>query len=166
MLLIMGALVAFAIIVESARMLSPAVRAIVNRLIGRIMRPAEGRLFTGATYVAIACLLSIWWFPQPVAVTALLFMSISDAAASLVGIKFGGPRILGKSLSGCAAFLLTAVAVAWWAMPDHRWIGLIGAAAAMVIEALPLRWGPVKIDDNLAIPLGSGALMAALLSSV
>ncbi|MFN0136230.1 MAG: diacylglycerol/polyprenol kinase family protein [Phycisphaerae bacterium] len=165
MLWVMGGLVAFAVALESARMISPAVREAVNMTIGRIMRPSEKRLFTGATYVAIACLLCIWWFPKPVAITALLFMSISDAAASLVGIKLGGPRFLGKSLSGCSAFLISALAVAWLTMPEHRWIGLIGAVVAMIVEATPLRWGLVKIDDNLAIPLISGAVMSVLLAN-
>lgn len=166
MLWVMGVLVGLGLVLEIGRFVSPSVRAVVNTAIGRIMRPAEKKLFTGATYVGIACLLCIWWFPKPVAITALLFMSISDAAASLVGIKLGGPRFLGKSLSGCSAFLASALAVAWLTMPEHRWIGVLGAVVAMVVEAIPLRFGPVKIDDNLAIPLISGWVMVGLLANV
>lgn len=164
MLWLMIPLVAFALVVETARFFSPAVRALVHRLVGRILRPAEKQLLTGATYVAISILLCVLVFEKPVACTVLLFMSVSDAAASLVGIRVGGPKFFGKSVSGSAAFLVTALAVGWWMMPGDFPIALAGAVVAMVIEALPLHIGPFKVDDNLAIPLGGGIVMTWLLA--
>lgn len=162
MLWILVPLVAFALIAETARQFIPAVEAFVQRWLGTIMRVEEKRLFTGATYVVISCLIMIYFFPKEIAITTLLFMSISDAAASLVGIRVGGPRFLGKSLAGSTAFFVTAVAIALWQLPGRLIVGLAGAAVATVAEALSLRWGPVKIDDNFAIPLASGGAMCLL----
>lgn len=159
MLQILIPLVLFAIIVETARQFSPAIEAFVQRWLGKIMRLEEKRLFTGATYVVISALIMIAFFPKPIAVAALLFMSISDAAASLIGIRFGKVRFLGKSLAGSSAFLVTALAIAVLIMPRTLLTGAIGAVAATIAEALSLRWGPIKIDDNLAIPLTSGLVM-------
>lgn len=159
MLQILIPLVLFAIIVETARQFSPAIEAFVQRWLGKIMRLEEKRLFTGATYVVISALIMIAFFPKPIAIAALLFMSISDAAASLIGIRFGKVRFLGKSLAGSSAFLVTALAIAVLIMPRTLLTGAIGAVAATIAEALSLRWGPIKIDDNLAIPLTSGLVM-------
>lgn len=162
MLWVLVPLVAFALIVETARQFVPAVESFVQRWLGTIMRVEEKRLFTGATYVVISCLIMIFFFPKEIAITTLLFMSISDAAASLVGIRVGGPRFLGKSLAGSTAFFVTAVAIALWQLPGKPLIGLVGAAVATVAEALSLKWGPIKIDDNFAIPLAGGGMMMLL----
>jgi dolichol kinase len=159
MLQILIPLVAFAIIVESARQFSPAVEAFVQRWLGKIMRLEEKRLFTGATYVVISALIMIAFFPQQIAIATLLFMSVSDAAASLIGIRYGRIRFLGKSLEGSLAFLVSAFAIAAWLMPNNLLVGALGAVVATIAEALSLRWGPIKIDDNLAIPLASGTAM-------
>lgn len=162
MLWVLVPLVAFALLVETARQFIPAVETFIQRRLGTIMRVEEKRLFTGATYVVIACLIMIYFFPAPIAITTLLFMSISDAAASLVGIRVGGPRFLGKSLAGSTAFFVTAAAIALWQLPGKIVIGLVGAGVATIAEALSLRWGPIKIDDNFAIPLASGGVMVLL----
>ena len=159
MLQILIPLVVFAIVVESARQFSPVVEEFVQRWLGKIMRLEEKRLFTGATYVVISALIMIAFFPSKIAIATLLFMSISDAAASLIGIRFGKVRFLGKSLAGSSAFLVSALAIAAWIMPDRLVVGAVGAVVAMIAEALSLRWGPIKIDDNLAIPLSSGTVM-------
>lgn len=162
MLQILIPLVVFAIIVESARQFSPAVETFVQRWLGKIMRLEEKRLFTGATYVVISALIMVAFFPRQIAIATLLFMSISDAAASLIGIRFGKVKFLGKSLAGSSAFLVSALLIVAWILPDRLLIGALGAVAATIAEALSLRWGPIKIDDNLAIPLTSGLVMILL----
>lgn len=163
MLWVMVPLVAFAVLVETVRQFIPPVERWIQRWLGNIMRREEKRLFTGATYVVISVLLMIALFPREIAITALLFMSISDALASLIGIKFGGTRrFLGKSVAGSSAFFLSAVALALWQLPDHPLVGLAGAATATIAEALALKFGEFKLDDNFSIPLSSGIVMLLL----
>jgi dolichol kinase len=112
---------------------------------------------TGATYVMIGALLSVWWFSKPVAIAALLIQTISDAAASLIGQRFGRQRFLGKSLAGSGAFFITAVIILWAALPDSKGIGLAAALVATLAEALPaLRLGRFELNDNLTVPLLTG----------
>jgi dolichol kinase len=169
MLRVMIPLVTFSILVETLRQYVPAVQASVQRWLGKILRVEEKKLFTGATYVAIGVLLCVLMFPESLkkmAIAVMLFLSISDALASLVGIKFGRARFLGKSLAGSAAFLLSAVAIAtlvlWGESASWRVIGLVGAVVATVTEAITFRWGEFKLDDNFSIPLVSGGVMVGL----
>ncbi|MBI5863721.1 MAG: phosphatidate cytidylyltransferase [Planctomycetes bacterium] len=155
-------LVAFALIVETARQFSPSVQQVVHRLLGSILRIEEKRLFTGATYVVISCLIMIAFFPKGIAIATLLFMSISDALASLVGQRVPSARFLGKSVAGSSAFFLSAAAIAAWQLPHALIVGLCGAVAATLAEAASLRWGAMKIDDNLAIPVAGGSVMLLL----
>lgn len=163
MLKLMIPLVVFAVVVESLRQFVPPVQAFVQRWLGSILRVEEKRLFTGATYVAIGVLISVMLFPKPIAITVMLFLSVSDAFASLIGIKFGKTRFLGKSAAGSLAFLLTALIIVICVMPsDHRWIGVAGAFAATITEAISFRWREFKLDDNFSIPLVSGGVMLGL----
>lgn len=118
---------------------------------------------TGATYVILGAFLAVLLFPRKVAISAMLFLSISDAAASLVGIKFGRIHFLGKSLTGSLAFFVSAAIIVYFAQPGPWWVGLIGALTATVVEALPLKLGGHKLDDNLTIPLSAGAVMTLLI---
>jgi dolichol kinase len=122
----------------------------------------EAHAFTGATYVTLANLLAILLFEKEIAVTVLLFLSISDALASLVGIRFGRTRFFGKSLAGSVTFFISAVAIALWMLPAAWLTAPVGALVATVVEAVPIRVGKCRLDDNLLIPLVAGAAMTAL----
>jgi dolichol kinase len=154
-----------AVVAEALRQRHPGFRALVDRWLGRIIRQTEAHTLTGATCVTIAALLSIWLFPKHIAIAVLLFLSVSDAVASLIGIRFGSVRFLDKSLAGSVAFLVSAVAIALVSLPEAPVVALAGALIATVVEALPLKIGKYKLDDNLSIPLLTGAAMLALQSA-
>ncbi|MFQ6048849.1 MAG: diacylglycerol/polyprenol kinase family protein [Phycisphaerae bacterium] len=155
-----------AIVLETLRHWRPGFRALIDRLLGRVLRQAEAHTLTGATYVTFAALISIVAFPKPVAVTVLLFLSVSDALASLIGLRFGKVRFFGKSLAGSAAFFISASAIALYLLPTTRLLALAGALIGTVVEALPLKIGEHKLDDNLSIPLITGAAMTALAAAL
>lgn len=89
-------------------------------------------------------------------------MSVSDALASLVGMRVGGPGWCGKSLAGSGAFLVSAVIIALLLVPDRPVAAVVGAVTATIVELLPLRVGRARLDDNLSVPLAGGAVMWAL----
>ena len=162
MLRVLVPLAAVAIVAEALRHLRPGFRAFIDRWLGRVIREAEAHTLTGATCVTVAALLSIWLFDERIAITVLLFLSVSDALASLIGIRFGTVRFLGKSLAGSTAFFVSAAAIALFVLPESSPVALAGAAIATVVEALPLRIGHYRLDDNLSIPLLTGAAMTAM----
>jgi dolichol kinase len=162
---ILAILTLVAVSIEVARHLVPAFGALFRRVVGFMVRDAEFGRVTGATYVLVGGLLTIWLFPKPVAVAVLLVATFADAAASLVGINFGRSKFLGKSPAGSFAFFLTALAVLWLTLPHMKGVAFAAAIFATFVEALPsLKIGKVELNDNLMIPLLTGALISLLRS--
>ncbi len=116
----------------------------------------EGKL-TGASYVLIGSFLSVAIFPKEIAVLALLFTAVGDTAAALYGKKFGKLRIWNKTLEGSIAGLIACLTIILFFPQIPNIVKFSGAFAAMFIELLP-----IKIDDNLRIPLFSGIVMYIL----
>lgn len=119
----------------------------------RILRDSERRQTAGATYMAAGYLLALLLYPRAVAVTAMLYSAVGDAAAALVGRGWGRTRtVWGKSWEGAVAGFVANVGIGL-AMPGIPVLAaLLGAAVAAMIEFLPL-----PVNDNLAIPVVGGA---------
>ncbi|MFU8652606.1 hypothetical protein [Methanotorris formicicus] len=78
---------------------------------------------------------------------AILVFSISDALATLVGVR-GKIKILGrKTLEGFLAFFISAVLILY--IP----YGICGIFVAFVGALVELISRKIKIDDNLILPL-------------
>lgn len=116
----------------------------------------EGKL-TGATWVMIGAVISIILFSKPVAIIALIFMSLGDSAAGVIGQRYGKHKIWNKSWEGFFGGLFVCIIVGMNYSLLPMTISLSGAVAAMVMEILP-----IPLDDNFKIPLGSGAIMMML----
>ena len=116
----------------------------------------EGKL-TGATWVMIGAVISIILFSKPVAIIALIFMSIGDTAAGLIGQRYGKHKIWNKSWEGFFGGLFVCIIIGMNYSLLPLTISLSGAVAAMVMEILP-----IPLDDNFKIPLGAGAIMMML----
>lgn len=116
----------------------------------------EGKL-TGATWVMIGAVISIILFSKPVAIIALIFMSLGDSAAGVIGQRYGKHKIWNKSWEGFFGGLFVCIIVGMNYSLLPMTISLSGAVAAMVMEILP-----IPLDDNFKIPLGAGAIMMML----
>ncbi len=150
-----------AVVVETLRYLHPGFRALFSRTVGFMVREAEWGRLTGSTYVLLGALLAVALFPSKnVVIGVLLVLSVSDSAASLIGMRFGRIRFLGKSLEGSLAFLVTAAVILGLALPATPVVALIAAVVATVVEALPsLKLGRVELNDNVMVPLLTGAVI-------
>ncbi len=128
------------------------------RWLSPLLKSDEGRRLTGATYLLIGALFTFLLFGPEVAVPALLFLSLGDPAAAVVGRRMPGPRIYGKSPGGTVAFValgLVMVGVLTGSgAVEYHWGLLIGALIAGLVEL-----APGYPDDNLTIPLIAGASM-------
>ncbi len=138
---------------------------VTKRTYGKIFKKEPGRIL-GSTYFLAASLLSILIFEKGIAIAALLFSTFGDAASTIVGVKYGRTKLFrGKSLEGSLAFFIICFFVGLFLICSRRMfidldgparllLILIGSFAASLIEVLPIR-----LDDNLTIPLFSGAVM-------
>ena len=161
MIIIAGALVGIAVIVEFLKWVSESFRELFFRFFEFILRRHERKgAITGATYYIISTFLCIVIFDKNIAIVSIFFIVLGDTAAALVGKAWGRIKLIGrKSLEGSAAcFIVCAVISVFWIDPV---IGLTGAFVATLAELLPLR-----IDDNLTVPLISGAVMQLMVAYI
>ena len=155
-----GAVLAASLLMEAARRRHDGLNGLLMVRLRLLLKDREVRAVLGSTHLLVATVVAVAAFPPPMAALALFFAAIGDPAAALVGERLGRRRLLGKSLEGSAAFLAAALAIGGLmvavrldtALP----VMLAGAIAATVLEALPL-----GLDDNVKVPLGSGAIMLA-----
>lgn len=158
MLAATAALTAGGLGLDIARFRVEGLNRVFLRWLAPVLKADEGSRVTGATYMAMAALAVFLLFDRPVAVAALLFLSLGDPAAALVGRGMPGPRIVGKSPVGTAAFIAVSWAVVGvlvaTGVVEYHW-GLMAAAVAAGLAEL----APLPVDDNLTVPITAGAVM-------
>ena len=163
MVILLASLSGIALLLELSRFTYPPLNRLLVGWLAPVLKESEGKEVTGATYMIIAALGCFLFFDKGVAVAGLLFLSVGDPVAALVGGRVGGPRLIGKSPWGTLAlFAVSAVlAVILWAaaIATPLWALLAGAAIAALVELLPL-----PLDDNVTVPLISGAAMALMVT--
>jgi len=156
---VLGVWVAVVGAVEAFRLRRPEFNRLVMRVFGGIHREAELGKISGVFWTSLGCWLTLLFFGgEPRAVAAgLFYLALGDSSAALVGkavgrlkVEFWGRR---KTLEGSAACLLVCLAAGWGLGLPPKALAA-GAAAATVVEFVP-----VPLDDNLWLPLLSGAVV-------
>jgi dolichol kinase len=129
----------------------------VNRL---FLRAEEQVLEAAMTPFAIAVLLTILTVPKLAALVAIYTLAIADPLAAVVGIRFGRHRIThNRTVEGSLAFLVATIAIAvavlrWGSTASPQ--AIAGAAASTGLVALGCELLPLRVDDNLTIPIVVG----------
>lgn len=152
-------LVPMAVISLSADLLrawSTGFAAWIDRWFGFMMRGEERAVrrdvvvINGASWVIITAALLAAIFPIRIAVASFVMFMVSDAAAALVGRRFGTHRWPNspRTLEGSAAFVMTGVAIMILFRDVAFWTGavsaFVGAAAEVVRKPL---------NDNIRVPI-------------
>lgn len=137
-----------------------------GRLFGKMLRnevkPGQWIVSGGAPVLAAALMVNIL-FPPFIAAGALAVMLTGDAAAALIGRKFGKHKTVnGKSWEGFASFVITgyiALAAVLFITGVPCIFYFWGAAGVILAAVAELFQKQLKIDDNFSIPLCAGAVM-------
>lgn len=160
MSILVGVLTGIAVTIELMKWFSSRFSDFFFQIFTPMLRIHERKgAMTGATYYVISAFLCILFFPKTLAIVCIFFMVLGDLAAALVGRMWGRTKLLGsKSLEGSAACFIVCAVIALVKL--HPIIAIIGALVATIVEMLP-----VPIDDNLTVPLVSGAVMHFLMHS-
>ncbi len=159
-LTVLAILLTFSISMEVFRLRIPRLNHAVHRCLGPILREEERHRVSGVPYFIAAAFLVVLLFPRSIAVLSLLYLTLGDPAASLVGILYGhrssrfsnGKSLIGALAGGGVSFLVSfPVLAAFGFHSNQQWIlALIGGMTAGIAEVLPL-----KLDDNFVIPVAS-----------
>ena len=109
---------------------------------------------------AIAILLTILTFPKPVTLIAIYTLAIADPLAAIVGIKWGGRELTpDRSVEGMLAFFTATLAVSLAVLgvaTSAPYAAISGAAFLIALSVSTFELFPLRIDDNLTIPLFVG----------
>tara|TARA_Y100001935_G_scaffold150595_1_gene124301 strand:- start:2908 stop:3492 length:585 start_codon:yes stop_codon:yes gene_type:complete len=121
----------------------------------KMMRKHEiNGALTGATWVMISAFVTVFFFPKHIAILALIFMSIGDTVAAIIGRKFGKINIGEKTFEGFLSGFLSCLIISYFYTSIPFSICFYGSLIGMLSEIIPLR-----IDDNFKIPISSGIVM-------
>lgn len=128
-------------------------------VMGPFMRESERQGLSGLPFYALGASLSLFLFPESIAILSILFLIFADPIASYIGITFGTKKLYHrKTFEGFyGAYTVCFMASLFFGltqMPSSidlfifsLFAGLIGALTELL---------STKIDDNLAIPVFSG----------
>jgi len=160
-------LTAISLVLDLARYISPTYKKFLYSIVGFMMRDHEinskNIILSGATYVLIAALVTVIFFPKAFVLLGIAVLIFGDISAALIGRKFGRHKFLFKSLEGTLSFFLFGSLV-MLATPKiegsltEYLIGFAAVAVAAIIENVSYGWA----DDNLTVPLAVCGTMAIL----
>lgn len=149
-----------------------------------LVRAHEERRVAAYVYTGLASLLSIALFPKPVAILSLFYLGIGDTTGALVGLKLASRRVDGRIqtindeptqendilralrrrkpnrvLASVFLACLTTGLITRLLYPLPLLAIALGAMGAALADGVPWQIRGHVFDDNLTIPLLSGALM-------
>ena len=158
MLVALAIVTAAFISLEVARLRIPYLKRHFSAWFACLLRKEEVSKPTGSGYFLVSCLITVLAFPQDIAALAILFLSLGDPSAAIVGMWKGRTRLWGKSMEGNAACLgvclFIAILFSITLQNPPLAVAFAGAVFATFVQALPIR-----VNDNLTIPIGSAAAM-------
>jgi glycerol-3-phosphate acyltransferase PlsY len=160
-LLFYGVLFFIVLTLDIIRLKMPSVNNFVYSRFGSFVRQNEANKLTGTAPYVLGIGLSLFLYSAPIATAAVCFLAFGDVAATAVGERYGKTRIRDKSLEGTAAFILAALTAGFIltliGVAPLPLVIVLGALVAAGVELIPF-----PINDNLVIPIVSGAIMESV----
>ncbi len=133
---------------------------IAKRMLDSALMGSEVAGYLATLFFLIGVLIVILFLPAEYAIGSIIILSIGDPSAVLVGKRFGkhkwnhNPK---KSLEGSGAmFAVGTLGLVLFSF--EPWVAIVVSLSATLFESLPL-----KVSDNLIIPLISGMVLVSLL---
>jgi dolichol kinase len=157
---VFGVIACLVYVLDRVRIAYPEIArhaAWANRLLARAEEQVRE---SGMTPYAIAVLLTILTVPKPAALIAIYTLAIADPAAAVVGITWGRRKIgAERSLEGSLAFFAATLGIAVFVLAGSivaPWTTITAMAVTIATAAALCELLPLRIDDNMTIPLFVG----------
>lgn len=154
---ILGTCACLVYIIDQIRTSYPEYMSKFDVIFKHIFRAEEQLKESAGVPYIMALLLTILSFPKPIALVAILTLAVADPLSAIFGIRFGKHKWgAGKSVQGSAAFFISTLTISTIVLlhfTDAYWgrVFLLTFVSSLVISAFELV--PLRIDDNLTIPL-------------
>ena len=130
------------------------------------------RYTSGIILYPLSILLLLYMLPdrRDIVAGAWGVLAFGDGMATIVGRRLQGPRIpwnRDKTFAGSAAFILFGGAagafLCWWCRPvivppPYAWF-TFGAPFAAALAAAAVETIPIKLDDNVSVPIAAAAML-------
>lgn len=135
------------------------------RLARPLMRDTEVNGPTGFAFYALGVGLALLFFDKNIALLATCYLVFADPSASFVGAKFGKTKIWhGRSLEGTLAFFAVALILNFIFYQQGIFLEVKNYIAFSITTAVFAALAEVVchgkyLDDNLVIPVASGAII-------
>jgi dolichol kinase len=154
---IFGVIACVVYILDRVRIHYPELLQRVPQVNAAFFRAEEQLKESAMIPYAIAVLLTILTFPKAIALVAIYTLAISDPLSAVVGITWGRRHVVDdKTVEGSLAFFAATFVIAvtaLGAMTDAPAVRLVGAGFAIGLAGAVFEMLPMRIDDNLTIPL-------------
>ncbi len=129
----------------------------------KIYRKEEKKTFSSMTTFLVAIFISVLLFEKNIAIASTVFLIFGDTFGKIFGLAFGKRWIIKnkKSVEGTLAYLgcmLIFGYILYTSLDISLWILIIGCLAAPAVELLSM-----GVNDNLTVPIISGAIMTVAL---
>jgi len=162
LVLVLAGTCALAFLLERLRRGNGRIAAVFNGIFGSLIRPHERRSITGATWLALSCLVAVTVLSRNAAIAALWCATVGDPAATIAG-RWTTRELTqpadrdGKTLAGSLACAVASFAGVWMLAGYPPLIAGVIAVAATVAESMP-----VRVDDNVRVAAAAGAIAQVL----
>jgi dolichol kinase len=158
---VFGTIACIVYVIDRVRIAYPEVIARRAPWVNRLFVRAEEQVRESAMIpYAIAVLLTILTVPKLAALIAIYTLAIADPLAAVVGIRWGRRRIAqNRSFEGSFAFFAATFVIAAIVLgtgTEAPALAVTGAAVTIGLAAAACEVLPLRIDDNLTIPLFVG----------
>lgn len=145
------------IIFEILRFKHRASGELFNKIFGPLLREEEFNHVTGATYLFISATISFLIFDKPIAIAAVLILTVADSFAAVVGKILVSPKFISKSVAGSTTFMIMSMIILLMIFPEIGIQVLFVVVPVTLLEAVRM-----PINDNIVISISSGLLLTLI----
>jgi glycerol-3-phosphate acyltransferase PlsY len=164
-MLLMSVLIAIFLVLDLVRLSHRRVeRFFHDEFKFKMFKETERKRLSSMTLFLLGVTLSYLFFENGLAIAACSFLILGDLAAKIIGMNFGKRKLFHKTVEGTLAHLVLCIYTAYVLHVMNfvpLGVGMLGAIAATICEALPL-----AINDNVSVPLFSGIVMNVVKSVI
>lgn len=159
---ILGIMACLIYVIEQLRINYPNA-AHLKQLNKYFLRAEEQLKESAAIPYLMALLLTIISFPKSIALIAIYTLASADPLSAIIGIRFGKHKIVKeKTLEGSSAFFAASLIVCLIVLlpiPGNTFWPVLGVSLFASFMITCFEMVPIKLDDNLTIPLMTAIIL-------